>query len=453
MRNTSLPYAITRLIFKPAIRIFYKKIQIRNFKNLPDQDAVFICSNHVNAFMDAVSVQVHTRRQWYSLARGDAFNKPWIRWLLTKWKLIPIYRLSEGAENLKKNESTFSRSREVLTNGNPLIIFPEAICVQERRIRKLKKGAARIAFGVEEQNNWKANLLIIPLGLNYSRPYQFRSNLFINFGEPIYTSDYIELYKQDKAKAILALTNAIELAMKKLVIHVQNKENDNLVEVLFDIFKPEWLLEQGLDPENLEDDFSAGKAIAGTVNQLFAGNSHQLELVREKLFAYTLKLKELHLDDYLLESKAARGVRGPVLFSGVMKIAVGMPFFLLGVFMNYIPYRISYAAADKLAREIEFYASIQLTIGWFAWIGYYLLQLLFVLLVFHSWLLTGICALLIPLSGLFALSFHAFLKTFTARRKFFKWKLSEKDEYEHLIRQRKELFQLLHSGFLTPSQP
>ncbi len=452
MKNFSLLYEITRPFVMPAIRVFYKKIQIKNFKNLPVRGGVLICSNHVNAFMDPVSIQLHTSRQLFSLARGDAFNKPFLRWLLTQWKLIPIYRLSEGAENLKKNDTTFLLSQEVLTNGNPLIIYPEAICIQERRIRKLKKGAARIAFGVEEQGDFKEDLLILPVGLNYSNPKKFRSNLFINFGKPIHTSDYIDLYKEDKVRAINRLTLAIEQAMKELVVHIEHKDNDELVEKLFEVYKPELLAEPGLDPDNLEDDFKESRRIADAVNQLYIFEPQKLETIRQKLFGYILELKEYDLRDNLLTDQAIQNLNRSRIMADYIKIAFGMFVFLPGLVMNYVPYKIAYTAADKLAKEVEFHASINMTIGWFSWIAWYLLELLLIAIFFRSWLLLGICALLVPLSGIYALNFYPFFKKCKRRRKLLKWSLVNKTGFENLTKERKELIQFIRLNLLSPSQ-
>lgn len=105
MKSFSLIYELTRPIVVPSIGTFYKQIQIKNHKNFPAKGPVFICGNHVNAFMDPLAIQLNNGRQIFTLARGDVFAKPFMRWLLTKWKIIPIYRESEGKENLQKKTS------------------------------------------------------------------------------------------------------------------------------------------------------------------------------------------------------------------------------------------------------------------------------------------------------------------------------------------------------------
>lgn len=439
MNSFSLIYEITRPITMPAIRIFYKRIQISNLKHLSKKGPVFICSNHVNAFMDPISIQLHTNRQIFSLARGDAFKKPFMRWLLTQWKLIPIYRLSEGAENLGRNEETFLTCSKVLSKGNALVIYPEAICVQERRLRKLKKGAARIAFGVEEQMNFGSNLVLLPVGLNYSAPKKFRSNLFMNFGEPIETSKYAELYKLDKAKALNELTAELEQAMKKLVVNIQHKENDRLVEDIYLIYKEQLMIELGLDPLDLEDDFRVSCDIANAVNYFQVNQPQLVEEGRLKMNVYTDMLRAQDIPDHLLTAKGLQSINGLRVVVDILTFIICMPLFLAGLIMNYPPYKLGHVAADKLAKEVEFHASVNMTVGWFSWIAYYAAQLIIVGLFSRSWLILGLYALLVPLTGLYVLGLFPLLKEAAGRRKLFGLMKRNKAQFENMVRQRAEV--------------
>jgi len=453
MKSFSPLYAFTKLMFSPSIKLFYQSIQSRNIKNISPDGAVLICCNHVNAFMDAVSIQLYTERQYFSLARGDAFRNPVLRWLLNGWKIIPIYRLSEGKENLKKNDATFAITQLVLKKGNPVIIYPEAICVQERRIRKLKKGAARIAFGFDEQNDFKKDLMILPVGMNYSNPPKFRSALFINVGEPIRISEFSDFYRTDKGKAINALTSALEESMKELVVHVEHKENDRLVEVLFDIYKPVLIRTLGRDPRNLEDDFIVAKMISNAVNRLTAQDHLQVDKIKHSLFGYKSKLDKYKLNDKLLVNKKQWATETALLVCKSFLILSGLPFLVFGLATNYLPYLAGSYAAKRIAKNIEFQASVQLVVGWFSWMFYYLLQLIFAAFYFRNLLLTGLTAVFIPLSCNFVLSFLPFLEDYWQRLKVIWFREKNKVEFKNLLTQREKLLDFLGSAFLVFSKP
>ena len=83
--------------------------------------------------------------------------------ILSAFNIHPIYRASEFKNDLNKNDESFAISRTILSNNGVIIIHPEGLCVNEKRVRPLRKGIGRIAFGAEEENNWNLNLKIVPV--------------------------------------------------------------------------------------------------------------------------------------------------------------------------------------------------------------------------------------------------------------------------------------------------
>ncbi|OYY16384.1 MAG: glycerol acyltransferase, partial [Sphingobacteriia bacterium 35-40-8] len=114
---------------------------------------VLICANHPNSFLDAIIVAALFKEPIHFLARGDAFNKPWHASLLKLLHMFPVYRLSEGKENLGLNETAFENSRKILRKNGIVLIFIEGICLNKNNLQPFKKGAARIAF-----SSWKEGI-------------------------------------------------------------------------------------------------------------------------------------------------------------------------------------------------------------------------------------------------------------------------------------------------------
>ncbi len=96
--------------------------------------------------------------------------------------MFPIYRLSEGKENLGLNETAFENSRKVLRKNGIVLIFIEGICLNKNNLQPLKKGAARIAF-----SSWKEGipLRILPMGIAYDSFSRFGKKVAIQTGKPI----------------------------------------------------------------------------------------------------------------------------------------------------------------------------------------------------------------------------------------------------------------------------
>jgi 1-acyl-sn-glycerol-3-phosphate acyltransferase len=285
-------YAFLRIVIPVAIRIFYKNFYIRNGQNLPYNVPVIIASNHPNAVVDACAITAFTKQWSYYLARSDVFKNNFVKWFLKQLRIIPIYRLQEGAENLHLNQITFQKCFELLKKKKTILIFPEGICVQERRLRKLKKGTARIAFSAEENSNWQLGLMVVPVGINYSDPKKFRSNLVINYGKPIEVKDFRDAYMQDRASAINEFTKFLENKLSELVVHINNKENDQLVADIETVYKKQL---------SKEESFIATQKIVKAVNYLSQTYPEKINVLKNKIRSYLSQVEALKIRDWVIQ--------------------------------------------------------------------------------------------------------------------------------------------------------
>lgn len=132
--------------------------------NFKEKGPLLLIANHPNSFLDATIIAAQFDQPVHFLARGDAFKKPWHRTLLSLLHMVPIYRLSEGRENLHLNEYAFERSQALLRDQQIVLIFIEGICLNTHQLQPFKKGAARIALTAIKEN---IPLRILPIGINY----------------------------------------------------------------------------------------------------------------------------------------------------------------------------------------------------------------------------------------------------------------------------------------------
>ncbi|MBW0176762.1 1-acyl-sn-glycerol-3-phosphate acyltransferase [Sediminibacterium sp.] len=181
-------YTLIKLPIRLALRIFCVDIDLVNPGYRSEKGPLLLVANHPNSFLDAILIAAQFREPVYFLARGDAFRKPWQRFLLGLLHMVPIYRLSEGRENLHLNEYAFKQSQALLTEGKIVLIFIEGICLNTHELQPFKKGAARIALTAVGES---LPLNIMPVSLSY--------NNFTSIGKTV----RIELSKPFSAKEIL----------------------------------------------------------------------------------------------------------------------------------------------------------------------------------------------------------------------------------------------------------
>jgi 1-acyl-sn-glycerol-3-phosphate acyltransferase len=175
-------------------------------ENIPVGKPVILAPNHVNAFMDPVLIGMSVRQEVRFFARGDVFKGPVAKWALNQLNISPMYRIQEGYSEVKKNDKTFEECRQLLTDDKIILMFPEGICIQERRLRPLKKGLARIAFQTAASFDFSKDILIVPIGINYSDAKNFRSKAVLDFGKPVSILEYKASYQTDNVRAINEFT-------------------------------------------------------------------------------------------------------------------------------------------------------------------------------------------------------------------------------------------------------
>lgn len=173
--------------------IFCRHVVFDKPQNLRRKGPLLLAFNHPNSFLDAIIIDIFFNEPVWSLARGDAFKGNLVKKILYGVKIMPVYRTSEGVENLSENYKTFNDCIGIFKNNGLVQIFSEGKCVNEWHLRPLKKGTARLAIQAWEQN---IPLEVLPLGINYSSFERFGKNVFIHFGEPITVKD-IDLSASD----------------------------------------------------------------------------------------------------------------------------------------------------------------------------------------------------------------------------------------------------------------
>ena len=133
-----------RFIVPPfTFRVFFRRVFYSNLKKVPLEKPLIFAGNHQNSFMDGILVGAYLPQPVHFLMRADMFRNPVARFCLRELNVSPVYRLEEGLENVHKNTDTFRYIYKILKKNGNYIVFAEGICVQEKRLQKLRKGTAQ----------------------------------------------------------------------------------------------------------------------------------------------------------------------------------------------------------------------------------------------------------------------------------------------------------------------
>jgi 1-acyl-sn-glycerol-3-phosphate acyltransferase len=183
-------YGITHQLLNLGFWFFFRKVHVNQVEHVPLDGPVLLVANHPNSFMDALIIAAKLSRPTHFLARGDAFNNPILAKIFHAYNMLPVYRISEGKENLEKNFETFDASFDALANNGMVLIFGEGLCKNNWDLRPLKKGPGRIAHRAWNSNTSAKNLKIVPVGLTYEHFDGGGKSVVVNYGKPIGSSDF-----------------------------------------------------------------------------------------------------------------------------------------------------------------------------------------------------------------------------------------------------------------------
>jgi hypothetical protein len=137
--------------------------------------------------------------------------------------MIPIFRITEGREQLKYNEESFNECLQVLEENGALLIFAEGICKNEWKLRPLKKGTARIALKAVREKKLK-EVSVIPVGLSYSTFKDVPVEVCVTEGRPILID---ELTAAKPNEFYLNFNGLLKQQLESILLSKEDFEREN----------------------------------------------------------------------------------------------------------------------------------------------------------------------------------------------------------------------------------
>ncbi len=375
--------------------VFYKNIVIEGRENIPDNCPLIFAPNHQNAVMDSIAVFYATKMQIVFFARADIFSNPIFRIILRWFKILPIYRVRDGKENLQNNDASFDNAIEILKNGGQIGIFPEAQHSDKRSLLPVKKGIPRVAFMAEEKSGFNLNLKIVPVGIYYSKYNKMRSILHIKFGQAISVADYKEIYEESPQKSLLELRDEIYRRLKPLVIDIKDLNLYNTYESIIDIYVKKFIKKSQSAKSVIINKFNVSKTIIDALDIYKEKNPEKIESIKNKVFEYENLKKNYKISQQAIE-KQKNNCFG--LFINFLLILICMPVFIYGLLNNIFAYFIPQIVVRKI-KDTQFHSSVKFVWGIFAIPIIYLIQTIAVFFIFNSFPVTLIYLISLPLTG------------------------------------------------------
>ncbi|MFY1830082.1 1-acyl-sn-glycerol-3-phosphate acyltransferase [Myxococcus fulvus] len=333
-------YACVRAVVAVCLRLFYR-VKVNASGTEPEGPVLFV-GNHPNGLIDPGLVFILTRRKVTFLAKAPLFSMPVIGWLLKGLDALPVYRKQDDPTKMGGNEGTLDAAKGALVQGRAITIFPEGKSHSEPGLAELKTGASRIALSAVREG---APVRIVPVGLTYAEKHVFRSEVLIDVGPAIDATAFQPADAASEQDSVRALTERIAEGLRAVTLNLEQWADLPLIQLAEQLFA----FKQGgaLDAERL-------RLWARGVQLFRTQEPERFEDVRAQLSSFKRRLDLVHAtgpSDLALVYRP--GNVTSFIVKNLLALVLGLPLFVLGLVLFWLPYQVPRAASRKAELDVQ----------------------------------------------------------------------------------------------------
>lgn len=337
-------------LIRTVANTFFRRIDVVGIENIPAEGPVIFAGNHPNALMDGWLLIAKCER-WplYFLANAKLWNYRMLVPILRATGAVPVYR-REDHDGEVDNQQAFEKVYEIIESGKCMAIFPEGISHAESQLVKLKTGTARIALAVAARG--KTRVKIVPCGLNYIHRHRFRSQVLIEFGEPIDVGEkWLRDYEKKEQDTVRQLTEHLTQALKSVTLNAPDWRTLRFIQTARRLYKPS------------SADLTPGQYVELSRrfvdSYLLALDDPEMQAFRDEIENYQSRLEMLGLKDYQLRYPVTLGhAFRKIMLRGLMMLAL-LPLAIPGALVHLPVGWIAATVGERFSYEMDDIATLK----------------------------------------------------------------------------------------------
>ncbi|OBZ70864.1 Glycerol-3-phosphate O-acyltransferase 2 [Grifola frondosa] len=370
-------HSVLRGIAGWAVVSFFTEIHVVGGENVPEHGPIIVTATHHNMMLDpaVLSCAFPYKRVLHYWAKASLFANPVMKYVLTSAGNIPVDRKATDRQQL------FNGTFHALAGGSAVALFPEGTSYTEPHIMQVKDGAAWAAL---EYTKWAKEhpdqiskgaerVVIIPAAISYTNKSKYRSQVIMEFGQPIALDEYLgQFLSQEEGaprSAVKRLTASIEAELLKATVNAPDWDTLYAARMARDLL---WDDEKSI---NL-DEFVI---ISQTLVDLFSTPElvPNINSIRRDLLTYYSLLESTHLTNAVLSSLSLPKTLDPrrpiplpsrlltltLLIRDTLAVLVRLPFFLVPLMLHAPAYVMGRLGAHLVEDEEETQAQNKVVFG------------------------------------------------------------------------------------------
>lgn len=364
--------------FRLLLRIFFRRIEVTGFENVPEDRGGLIISWHPNGVIDAAVILTHFPRDVVFGARHGLFKWPVLGWAMHRLGMVPIYRrkdIKPGASDSERknaNRQSIDVLAQAIADGGFSALFPEGVSHDEPFVHELKSGAAYLYYrAVELTPEGKPPPVIIPVGLHYTKKRIFGSQVLVDYHRPLRVPEDLAVPAQDseeRKKQARRLTARFDEVLREVVMATENWDLHLLFQRGRKLIHAEGAARRGARsvPPSLSDRVRHFGSIWKGYQVGLETHPEETQQLVEGVAHYDEELRDLRIEDHELDGSAwvSSPRRAVLLFLEFLLVYLVLPPVLIfGVLVN-LPTALALMAFTKAAAsKYKDEASLKLIVG------------------------------------------------------------------------------------------
>jgi hypothetical protein len=285
------------------------------------------------------------------------------------------------------------------------------------------------------------DLIVVPVGINYTDPSQFRGTLFCNVGEPIKMIDYMAAYKEAPAKTMNQFLADLAPKMKDLIVHINHIRSEEVISHLEEVYRTKYYKQHNYYLNNLEHDFLFSTKVVDIINIAEEMRPEKVKELHHKTAHYFKELKKHQIKDWLINPNNQSSISYLLFSLRLLYIISTIPIYIIGLLTSYLPYKLTDIITTKKVKVIEFKASFNMGIGAFLFLFYYAFIFFVVKAIAPNPWWAVLALFIAASSSLVCLYLSPFRKKTWGILRLLKLKSAQPDLIHMLSQQRKDIIQ------------
>ncbi|MDP7328965.1 MAG: 1-acyl-sn-glycerol-3-phosphate acyltransferase [Candidatus Thalassarchaeaceae archaeon] len=193
-------YRMMRELSRMAIHQIFRTIEVTGQEHIAKDAGILTVGWHTNGLIDPVSLVVTQPKMFVFGGRHDLITRPIIGPLSSLAGAQPVIRQAELARGgtskevaSRINSKTMLTLAECIAHGHGTALFPEGTSHEDAKMRRLRTGPMRSVIAANSIAHEKelSPPHLLPVGLHYRTQWDFRTDAWFEYGEPISLVDSI----------------------------------------------------------------------------------------------------------------------------------------------------------------------------------------------------------------------------------------------------------------------